>query len=163
MSTPDTNDLPSPRFEDLHDLDKGAVLLHAWKASQDGARYATEHYPCRFLADETLCALDSVEASRLARSFGSYSQLRDTLGRAQAEQLYDLALDIDRLLKTCPQDVSTPSRRAHTAGILAWLAAPDAMDGRRGLDPRRPYLLHATGAVFVDGQGTTFGHFEIRR
>lgn len=148
----------TPAFADLHDLDKGAVLIHLWKVGREGGAYARENYPCRFLADEDLCALERDEANNLARFYGSHAHLVDTLGQEEADRLYDLALDIDKVLRGCPEDVSTPRRRAHTARVLAWLAAPDAMTGT----PRRPFLLHAAKARFVDGEGESFGRFEVR-
>lgn len=80
-------------WEQLHDLDKGAVLLHLWKHEQEGGPYADEHYPARFLHDEQLKALDRAAANRVAHRF--WVNHRD-LDRGEWGRLYDLALDAER-------------------------------------------------------------------
>lgn len=82
-----------PTWDEMSDLDKGCAAMHLWKRDSEGASYAVENYPARYLDDERLKALDSVAASRHAAS------VRAQAGALDAEEwgrLYDLALDAER-------------------------------------------------------------------
>lgn len=84
-------------WDQMSDLDKGAALLHIHKVAREGAVYAIENYPCKYLDAPELTALDRREASRHARQVaGTEKQARDLLGGDEFMRLYDLALDEER-------------------------------------------------------------------
>lgn len=77
-------------WEDLSDLDKGAVLLHLSKVDIDGESYATQNYPCQYFDDPELTAMTPRQASEHAQSLG---YVWDICNQDEFERLYDLALD----------------------------------------------------------------------
>ncbi len=92
-----------PAWDDLSDLDKGAALLHLHKVDNDGADYATQHYPARFHEHRLLVGLDPVTTSEYAQ--GLDGDNRREMGEEwyapapnadEWQRLYDLALDADR-------------------------------------------------------------------
>jgi hypothetical protein len=82
-----------PTWDEMSDLDKGCAAMHLWKREREGAAYAVEHYPARFLDDERLKALDSVAASRHAASVRAQAS---ALSAEEWGRLYDLALEADK-------------------------------------------------------------------
>lgn len=82
-----TNALPA--WAEMSDLDKGAALLHLHKRDYEGVSYAVENYPCRYLDDPRLTALDAKAASRHAAQFGGEAE---ALTGEEYERLYDAAL-----------------------------------------------------------------------
>lgn len=81
-----------PSWDDMRDLDRGAALMHLWKAKREGGAYAREHYPCRYVVDPRLTALSVREACRHAGIVGpSYHEVCDRLGDVEVARLYDLA------------------------------------------------------------------------
>lgn len=81
-----------PTWNEMSDLDKGCAALHLWKREAEGAAYAVEHYPARYLDDQRLKALDPVEASRHAASVRAQAT---ALSADEWGRLYDLALAAD--------------------------------------------------------------------
>ncbi|KPM55777.1 hypothetical protein ACG83_10920 [Frankia sp. R43] len=82
-----------PAWDELHDLDKGAALLHVWKRRWEGAGYAREHYPARYLDDSRLVALPPELACRHAVIVARYWDFAvDRLGMDEVERLYYGAL-----------------------------------------------------------------------
>jgi hypothetical protein len=81
-----------PTWDEMSDLDKGCAAMHLWKRERDGAVYAVEHYPARYLDDERLKALDPQAASRHAASMRARASALDA---AEWGRLYDLALERD--------------------------------------------------------------------
>ena len=57
-----------PGWDDLSDLDKGAVLLHNHKREWEGEVYAEENYPASYFDHPALVALSPIGASRHAAS-----------------------------------------------------------------------------------------------
>lgn len=90
-----------PAWDELTDLDKGAVLLHLHKVESEGAEYATEHYAARFFDHPALTDLDGPMASEYAQGIytdwaDSPEEIYDALGSAEYDRLYDMALAADR-------------------------------------------------------------------
>ena len=82
-----------PTWDEMSDLDKGCAALHLWKRESEGAAYAVQHYPARYLDDERLKALDFVAASRHAVSVRAQANALDA---EEWGRLYDLALEAER-------------------------------------------------------------------
>lgn len=82
-----TIDLPT--WDEMSDLDKGAALLHLHKRDYEGTSYAVENYPCRYLDDLRLLALDGQDASRHAAQFAAQAE---ALEPDEHDRLYDAAL-----------------------------------------------------------------------
>jgi hypothetical protein len=78
-----------PTWDELSDLDKGAVLLHLHKRDYEGISYTVENYPARYLDDPRLTTLDGRAASAHAAQF---RDLTDKLDVDEYERLYDAAL-----------------------------------------------------------------------
>jgi hypothetical protein len=78
-----------PTWNELSDLDKGAALLHLHKRDYEGASYAVENYPARYLDDPRLTALDSRAASGHAAQFRGEAE---ALTGTEYERLYNAAL-----------------------------------------------------------------------
>lgn len=83
---------PLPTWDEMSDLDKGAALLHDHKRDSEGADYAVENYPCRYLDDPSLTALDGEDASEHAAEVCG-EDVFERLGGSEYERLYDLALN----------------------------------------------------------------------
>jgi len=84
-------------WDEMSDLDKGAALLHVWKCSWEGVSYAGREYPARYLESPVLMALDRVAANKHARAVtGGWDAINNRIGVAEAERLYDAALEADR-------------------------------------------------------------------
>lgn len=86
----DTTNLPT--WDEMSDLDKGAALLHDHKRDTEGGEYATEHYPCRYIEDSRLTALDEEDASDHAAEVCGFDVF-ERIGADEYHRLYDLALD----------------------------------------------------------------------
>lgn len=85
-----------PIWDELSDLDKGAVLLHLHKREWEGDDYAVEEYPAEYFDHPALLALDQRAACDFAvTAGGDFDDLYDQLGEAEYQRLYDLALDAD--------------------------------------------------------------------
>jgi hypothetical protein len=83
---------PLPTWSEMSDLDKGAAIKFGMACQSEGIAYATENYPCRFLDDPRLVALDKAEASRHADEVLGYEdEMYDLLGEAEYNRLYGLA------------------------------------------------------------------------
>jgi hypothetical protein len=83
---------PLPGWDEMSDLDKGAALLHDHKRESEGADYAVENYPCSYIEDPRLTALDGEDASEHAAEVCG-GDVFDRLGAGEYRRLYDLALD----------------------------------------------------------------------
>lgn len=93
----DIADLPG--WAEMSDLDRGATLLHIWKRAWEGAGYARGNYPCQYLEHPRLIALSRNEACRHAVAVCSDdATMRRTLGDAEYDRLYDLALRQGQLI-----------------------------------------------------------------
>lgn len=91
VTTPPT-DLPT--WAEMTDVDKGCALLHLHKRRWEGASYAIEEYPCRYLDNPRLVALAPQDACRHAVRVGGSSEAAwDRLGEDEFRRLYELALD----------------------------------------------------------------------
>ncbi|ONH58363.1 hypothetical protein CcI49_23190 [Frankia sp. CcI49] len=85
------SDLPS--WDELHDLDKGAALLHVWKRKWEGGGYAREHYPARYLVHPRLIGLTPELACRHAITVAAHwNSAVNQLGMDEVERLYFGAL-----------------------------------------------------------------------
>lgn len=82
-----------PGWDDMSDLDKGAALMHLHKRENEGADYAVENYPCRYLDDPRLTGLDGETASEHAAQFEDQAE---GLSGEEHERLYELALNAER-------------------------------------------------------------------
>ena len=83
---------PLPTWDEMSDLDKGAAIKFGMACESEGVGYATENYPCRFLEDPRLVALDKDEAARHADSvLGDEGEMYDLLGDVEYYRLYGLA------------------------------------------------------------------------
>lgn len=91
MDNDTTTKTALPAWTEMSDLDKGAALLHDHKRDEEGANYAAEHYPCRYIEDPRLTALGRTEASNHAAEVVGFDVL-DRIGVEEYERLYDLAL-----------------------------------------------------------------------
>lgn len=92
-----TNTTTLPTWNEMSDLDRGAVLLHLWKRYWEGAQYAAKHYPCRYFDDPRLTALDRLDACEHAvKVGGSHEEINKRLGNEEHDRLYELALDAER-------------------------------------------------------------------
>lgn len=78
-----------PVWQNMSDLDKGCALMHMWKRESEGAEYAVENYPCRYLDHPALRYLDGDDASDHAASFADDAA---ALSEGESERLYELAL-----------------------------------------------------------------------
>jgi hypothetical protein len=77
----------------MSELDRGAALLHLWKRSWEGAGYAVENYPCRYIEHPALVALDFVEACRHAvRVARGWDEINNRIGEGEVDRLYGRAL-----------------------------------------------------------------------
>ncbi|MEV0584067.1 hypothetical protein [Nonomuraea sp. NPDC050310] len=87
-----------PTWEQMPDLDKGAALLHLHKIGWEGRSYAREHYPARYIDHPALTSLDHKAACDHAEGLfkGGVEEADETLGLAEFDRLYDLALDHER-------------------------------------------------------------------
>lgn len=86
-----------PTWEQMSDLDKGAALLHMHKVEREGREYAEAEYPCRYLDNPQLVALDGLAASWHAqRVTVTNTAIFERIGDDEYFRLYDLALDADR-------------------------------------------------------------------
>lgn len=149
--------MPAPRFDDLHDLDKGAVLAYLWHVGQDGRRWATEEHPCQFLADPVLAGLGQFEASYFAVEIGgTYALLCQQLGDEETERLRQLAVSVARALEVYP--AAGVAERTSAAQVMAWLAAPGGLGSRS----RRPLLLEAVGAQLAGAPNDRHYRVELR-
>jgi hypothetical protein len=83
---------PLPTWDEMSDLDKGAALLHDHKRESEGADYAVENYPCSYIEDPRLTALDGEDASEHAAEVCG-DDVFERLGAGEYRRLYDLALD----------------------------------------------------------------------
>jgi hypothetical protein len=89
-----------PTWDDMSELDRGAALMHVWKRDWEGsASYAVENYPCEYIEDETLIALDPIEACRHAVAVAdNWSKINDRIGEDEVERLYNRALSEGRVI-----------------------------------------------------------------
>ena len=51
-----------PAWDEMSDLDKGAVVLHLRTREDEGGAYAVENYPCEYFEHPALIALDRIAA-----------------------------------------------------------------------------------------------------
>lgn len=108
------SDLPS--WEEMGELDRGAALLHVWKCRREGARYAREHYPARYLEHQRLVILGPDLACRHAVTVtGTWDGAVDRLGMDEVERLYDAALAEDDRRRGVVRQGSAPYRAAQAA------------------------------------------------
>lgn len=85
------SDLPS--WDEMSELDRGASLLHVWKRKWEGAGYAREHYPARYLVHPRLVGLNPELACRHAVTVARHWDFAvDLLGMDEVERLYYGAL-----------------------------------------------------------------------
>lgn len=83
---------PLPTWAEMSDLDKGAAIKFQMACESEGIAYATENYPCRYLDDPRLVALDKEEAARHAGEvLGPDDDLYERLGQDEYNRLYALA------------------------------------------------------------------------
>ena len=88
-----------PEWDELSDLDKGAVLLFLSKVDYEGESYARENYPCEFLDDSDLMAMTSSQQCDAALVYdGSAEELDDD----ESERLHCLALEHTRDSEATP-------------------------------------------------------------
>jgi len=84
-----TDDRELPRWDDMSDLDKGAIVVAMWRAKWwmlPSLRTA------RFLDDPVLVALDENSAARhMQKLVGSFDELRNQIGEAEMYRLERLA------------------------------------------------------------------------
>jgi hypothetical protein len=92
MDNDPTTKIALPAWDEMSDLDKGAALLHNHERDEEGVGYATEHYPCRYIDDPRLIALDRIDASNHAAEVCG-SDAFNRLGDDEYMRLYELALD----------------------------------------------------------------------
>lgn len=87
-----------PLWVDMSDLDRGAALLFLWKCKWERSySYARDHYPCRYIDDPCLTALDEREACRHAGIVAkTYDKACEAHGDDEVQRLYDLALNHER-------------------------------------------------------------------
>lgn len=89
-----------PIWDEMSDLDKGAALLHAAKAENEGDDYAREEYPVEYFDHPALLALDTAAACVHAlKVTGGAEDVFDQLGVVEWDRLYELALaaDVERI------------------------------------------------------------------
>lgn len=86
-----------PTWDEMSDVDKGATLLHLWKRRREGAAYAVENYPVKYLDHPALVALGDEDACKHAQKVtGGDSAISQRIGREEYVRLYELALDAER-------------------------------------------------------------------
>jgi hypothetical protein len=83
---------PLPTWSEMSDLDKGAALLHDHKRESEGADYAVENYPCSYIEDPRLTALDGEDASEHAAEVCG-DDIFERLGGEEYHRLYELTLN----------------------------------------------------------------------
>lgn len=95
-----TTETALPGWEQMSELDRGAALLHMWKRSWEGASYAVDNYPCRYIESPALLGLDLRQAcAHAVEVCGSDERMRKLLGDEEYQRLYDHALNEgDRVL-----------------------------------------------------------------
>lgn len=109
-----------PAWEEMGELDRGAALMHAWKRHREGARYARQHYPARYLGHPRLVALGPELACRHAVTVaGTWDGAVDRLGMDEVERLYDAALAEDDRRRGVVRRSSAPYRAAQAAAGVA--------------------------------------------
>lgn len=82
--------VPLPGWAEMDELDRGAALMYLAKADREGGDYARSNYPCRYLVDPRLVALDPAAACAHADVFQDRAQEMDA---DEYVRLCDLALD----------------------------------------------------------------------
>ena len=84
-----------PDWEAMSDLDRGAAFMWLHKRRREGAAYAMEHYPVRYVDHPVLVALEVGEACAHATTVAmdAYDQVTDAAGWDEYHRLYELALN----------------------------------------------------------------------
>lgn len=80
----------------MSDVDRGAVLLHLHKRGYEGSEYAIENYPCRYLQDPELVALNEEDACDHAAQFIDIAEELEIMDGDKWYYLYNLALEYER-------------------------------------------------------------------
>lgn len=82
-----------PTWDQMTDLDKGALIMFAHKVEYEGYEYAAENYPVNYLEDPRLTALDQDAANDHAYEFIQESKGPSLwlIPSDEKERLYDLA------------------------------------------------------------------------
>lgn len=86
-------------WDDLSDLDKGAVLMFMHKVEYEGEDYALENYPVRFIEHPELLEMSQDEANDFALTFEDLLEEGvpgDDEAGTEFQRLYELALKHDR-------------------------------------------------------------------
>ncbi|MER7433152.1 hypothetical protein ABT341_00330 [Pseudonocardia alni] len=98
-----------PQWQDMTDLDRGAVLMFLWKVHWERSfAYARENYPCTYRDAPALVALTKRDAcshaaqvvKELTGEPGDRAIAR-YLGEAEYKRLYDLALHTEWTERRC--------------------------------------------------------------
>ena len=101
-----------PGWDDLSDLDKGAILLHLHYREYEGEAVAEEDYPARIFDHPALVALTPLQASRHAATLGTAEHMYYRLGDTEFDRLYDAALLAHRVRQTDEMRAETQGARS---------------------------------------------------
>jgi len=81
-----------PEFDELTDIDKGAVIYFLSACESEGIYYALENYPAQFVDNEILVSLDSAGQSNYV--LNNWEDLEELeLGWAEEDRLVNLYLE----------------------------------------------------------------------